>query len=542
MKLLIHTTAAMAIGLANPLCAQDTEVDFALGVQTHFNQGWHLNLMQAAQTLGANTLRDEINWHQVETEKGIYDFSIADKYMRPLLERGFVPLIVINETNPLYDEGQTPHSREGREAFAAYVSAILSHYGADAVKIEIGNEVNSTDFFGGPALEDPPRFFAALVRAVDTRLQKDHSEAQFSCSGLNAIGIGFYRAFFRYGGLLACDAISVHPYRDHPETLPLEMNRLKVLMQEFGGEKPIHVTEFGNWFDDPQDAPNYLIKMATLMSAANITNAYWYALRDEEWWPNMGLVNLAGSARKPAAEAFSFLQFEVLPLGRAQPLNSDTAAHIYQFGMQGRGAVFWGSGGEIEVSGTATYFDASGTQIDPVTILSDSPVIVLGEDISITQTTLGQISDSLYQYGQPPWSYYARRPDIGLVPLEVIDSYFTSTRGAPDLAPLQIGDSWITTARFNDEPYSAVERFTATKLGSYQIDGWWQASKKTDSPHLTILHNGADIFESQVSADRLEVSSLIVTLEASDTLDFEITPQAPDGTGALQRRIRITGP
>ncbi|MEY8099557.1 glycosyl hydrolase [Falsihalocynthiibacter sp. S25ZX9] len=542
MKLSLFSFVAMVTGQINPLFAQDAVSSFALGTQTHFEQGWSIDLLDAAQVLGAVALRDEIGWDQVETEMGVYDFTIADQYMLPLINRGFKPLIVINEVNQLYDDGKTPHSPDGRAAFAAYVSAILSHYGADAVRIEIGNEVNTTDFVSGPALNDPARSFAALTRAVDARLQVDHPDAQFSCGGLNTIGIGFLQAFFRRGGLLACDAISVHPYRDHPETLPSELTRLKALMREFGGQKPIHVTEFGNWFDDPQDAPAYMIKMVAILSAADVRFAYWYALTDEKWWPNMGLLNEAGVEQKPAAAAFSFLQTRLLPLGRARRQGDDTAAYIYTFGPQGRGAVFWGSGGDITVTDASAFYNVEGVEIPPVTTLSDSPVIVLGDSISIIQSAPNRIADSQSQYGQSPWNYFARRPDIGLVPLGIIDSNWTSTRGAPDLSPLQIGDSWITTARFNDAPYSVVERFTAQRAGSYVIDGWWQASAKTDAPHLTILHNGRQVVEANITADRFKVSGMSIPLEIGDTLDFEVAPQEPSGTGALQRRIRITGP
>lgn len=531
---------ALALCQASPVFAENSLDPFVLGAQTHFRQGWSLDLLAPAQTLGVIALRDEIDWGQVEKVKGIYDFSVADRYMLPLLVRGFVPLIVINEVNPLYDGGKTPHSAVGRAGFAAYVSAILSHYGSDAVRIEIGNEVNTKDFVSGPALKDPPRYFAALVRTLEARLRIDHPEARFSCSGLNVIGIGFYRAFFRHGGLLSCDAISFHPYRDHPETLPGELTRLKALMTEFGGEKPLLVTEFGDWFEDAQDAPDYMLKMATLMAAAGVKEAYWYALRDEKWWPNMGLMDLSGKARKPSAAAFAFLKTKLLPLGSPTRQGMDTAMHIYGFGSGG--VVFWGSGGQIKVTGAAAYYDAQGQPIAPVDTLTDSPVIVLGEAVSVMQITPNQIADSLYQYGQSPWSYYARRPDIGLVPLEIIDSNWTSMRAAPDLSPLQIGDSWITTARFNGAPYSVVERFTAQKPGLHLISGWWQASAKTDAPHLRILHNGVKALEADTSVDRFDVSGLTVALDVGDTLDFEVAPLAPNGSGALKRRIRIIVP
>ncbi len=88
---------ALAFSQANATFAQEeVPTPFVLGVQTHFSQGWKLDLLDPARALGAVALRDEISWARVEAVKGEYDFSEADRYMRPLIDRKFVPLIVIN--------------------------------------------------------------------------------------------------------------------------------------------------------------------------------------------------------------------------------------------------------------------------------------------------------------------------------------------------------------------------------------------------------------------------------------------------------------
>ncbi|WP_170464912.1 glycosyl hydrolase [Ruegeria arenilitoris] len=526
--------------LANTAMAGD--MTFKLGVQTHMEQGWSVAAVELAQELGATHLRDEIGWATAERQPGVYNFEVADKYMLPMLQKGMVPLIVITDTNPLYDDGDTPHSKEGREGFAAWVSAIFGHYGVENVQIEIGNEFNSSDFISGPFTQDPPAYLAALVRAVRKRLDQDHPDAKIICSGLNTIAIGFYQEFFRKGGLQACDAISVHPYRDNPNTLLTELNRLTTLMQEYGGERPIFVTEFGNWFDDQHDAPDYMIKMVTQMAAAGISEAYWYALLDEPWWPNMGLRTINAENRKPAADSFEFLQNSLLPLGR--PVASETIepARIYEFGQNGEAFVVWGSGGEFEVSGEAKFFDSRGRPIDPVSRMSDAPVLILGQDLDVRLKTLNMHADTQYQFNRPPWSYYARRPSIGLVPLEIIDWNWPSFRGAPDLSPLRITDDGVTTARFNDRPYSAIERFTAQMDGSFEINGWWQAYSQSEKARLSIQHNGTLIHDAEVTEDGYTLPEISLVLQTGDTLDFEIVPTGPEGDASVKRRIKISGP
>lgn len=524
--------------------AEESTSPFVLGVQTHFEQGWSTDLINSAQKLNVLVVRDEIGWSEVEMTKGQYDFTRADMYMAPLIEKGIRPLIVITDTNPLYDDGNTPYTAEGMEGLASYISAILDHYGVENVQIEIGNEVNSDDFVVGPFTENKAKFLAETVRRVKARLRADHPDARIICTGLHSVAIGFYRDFFRRGGLQSCDAISVHPYNDNPGILLGELARLNDLMDEFGGKKPIYVTEFGQWFEDPEDAPDFMTKMVVQMSAVGVREAYWYALVDEPWWPNMGLLARDGTTRKPAWDAFDFLQTRVLNLGRPVSLSKAATAKLYGFG-DGQVFVAWGNGAELIVSGEATYFDTQGRETAPRNRVNDSPLIIVGDALEVQIEQKNLVADTKYEFNQPPWSYFARRPDIGLTPLEIIDWNWTSFRGAPDLSPLQIGHTWITAARFHAEPYHAVERFTATLTGEYEIEGWWQGSEETDASRLVVRHNDRDVFTTdKIPPERITLSGLSLTLTAGDTLDFEIIPMGEGlgGAASVSRRINIKGP
>lgn len=543
MNIYRAATIALALLGANFAQGEENSTEFLLGVQTHFQQKWPKSLIDRAQELNSPAVRDEIGWSDVEKSRGVYDFSSVDPYMTRLIENGLKPLIVFTDGNEFYDDGKTPNTKAGLMGLAAYVSAVVSHYGVGNVAIEIGNEVNSDDFVDGQFAQNKPAYLASTARAVRDRLSNDHPDAQFMCAGLNTIAIGFYREFFRRGGLQACDAISVHPYRDNPDTLIVELERLKELMVEFGGEKPIYVTEFGKWFEDQNEAPNYMVKMVTQMAAFGVVEAYWYALIDEQWWPNMGLLDKDGVTPKPASESFRLLQTRLLPLGRPTLLSGIPTVRLFEFGSGGTAFVAWGSGGDLQVHGEAEFFDTRGQKIPPVTQLSDAPVIVLGENIKVSVEQKNQIADTKYQYNRQPWSYFALRPDIGLTPLEVIEWDWTSFRGAPDLSPLRIGDNWITTARFQGQPYHAVERFTAPNSGVYRIEGWWRASAKTEPSRLLILHNRKIVFEAEeITPTRYSVSDLRLELEAGDTIDFELGPTGPDGAGSVQRRIQVIGP
>jgi len=538
---------AASIGLimfsAGLVWGEESSDEFVLGVQTHFQQNWPTSLIGRAQELSTPAVRDEIGWRDVEKKKGVYNFSSVDRYMTRLLESGLKPLIVITDTNPLYDEGKTPYTKAGMMGLASYISAIVTRYGVRNVTIELGNEVNSEDFVGGPFTQNKPAYLAATARAVRDQLRTDHPDAKFVCAGLNTVALGFFRDFFRQGGLHTCDAISVHPYRDNPDTLVVELARLKALMAEYGGEKPIYVTEFGKWFETANEAPDYMFKMVAQMAAEGVSEAYWYALVDEPWWPNMGLLERDGVTVKPAADAFRFLQTRLLPFGRPVLRSDISTVRLFEFGTGGNAFVAWGSGGTLQVIGEVEFFDTRGRKISPVPQLSDVPVVVVGSGITVSVEQQNLIADTKYQYNQMPWSYFALRPDIGLTPLEVIEWNWTGYRGAPDLSPLQIGDNWITTARFQGKPYHAVERFTAPISGAYRIEGWWRASEKTEASRLIINHNSKAVFEiEEITPKQHSVSDLSLELEAGDSIDFELAPIGPDGDGAVQRRIQVFGP
>ncbi|WP_306129443.1 hypothetical protein [Roseovarius sp. MMSF_3350] len=520
--------------------AEENLPEFRLGVQAHFEQGWSTQLIERAAELGAVSVRDEISWRESETTKGIYDFSIADQYMQPLIEAGIKPFIVFTGRNPLYDEGQTPYSDEGIAGVANFISAIYSHYGAENIAIEIGNEVNSDDFVTGPFAEDKPGNLAAVVRAVDEKLARDNPGAEIVCAGLNTIAMEFYRDFFRAGGLLACDGISFHPYRDYPYTLRVEIDRLKQLMQLFGGEKPLYATEFGIWLEDPEEAPDYMSKMVIELASAGVREAHWYALTDEPWWPNMGLLEEDGKTEKPAADAFRFLQENLLPLGRPVSRSDLPSVRVFEFGSDGKAYAVWGAGGRLKVDEAAEFYDTRGRRIDRVDVLSDTPVYVIGEGIDVTVESAGLVADSLYQFNQPPWSYLVLRAGRSLRPLEIIDWNWTSYRGSPELAPLAVRDTGITTARFHDKPYHAIERFTANEAGAYLVGGWWRTSEDSEPSRLIIRHNRNILLEvPELQADPYELDQFELVLEAGDVVDFELAPAGPSGDSSVRRRIQV---
>lgn len=518
--------------------------EYQIHPQMHFAQGWDISLLERASAMGATGFRDDVHWHEVETEKGVYDFNVIDHYITAAADAGMTPMLIFAGSNPLYDNDHTPFSDEGRKAFAAFVAATVQAYPEATRRIEVGNEFNTENFLSGPFQDDTGAYFGLLIAEVDAQVSAVAPETEILCTGALSVAIGYYRSVFEAGALEHCDAISLHPYRDVPEYLDRELARLRDLMAEFSREVPIYVTEFGKWFDDPFDAPEYMLKMATLMGSSGVGSAYWYAFKDEPWWPNMGLIDEA-RRDKPSANTYRLLQQTLLPLGRPVALGTSPLDHVYGFGDGSKAAVAWGAKGRLVVAsdGPVQFLNASGAPIPPVTDLKDAPVVILGENLRISVERPAPIYDSLYQFDTRPWSYHVNKGNGDMVDLVYMDWNWTTFLGDQYLRPAAVQVDRLISVSFNDLPYYTIERLTAPTAGRYAIDAVWQDHPdNTGGAVVQIRRNDKVIATREVSGGYLAISDFAVELAAGDRLDFAVGPNRAMELQRLTRRIQITGP
>jgi hypothetical protein len=544
-----HIAAAALSAVASfeclPLAAETQLGDkMELGVQTHFSQGWRLEFLDLLPELGAVSLRDEVSWQQIEFAPGQYQFSGERlRFLPDAVGLGVRPLIVFTDTNPFHDDGNTPWTKAGRNGFSDYVVAVLDQFGDVVDRIEIGNEFNSDEFVEGPFADDKAANFAALLKDVHLAVKAAHPETEILCTGTHSVAIGFFRALFENGALAHCDAISFHPYRDRPEHLGAEIGRLRDLMAEFGEVLPIYATEFGKWFDDPDEAPGYMMKMVAIMGDAGVEAAWWYALLDQPWWPNMGLYH-PENGPLPGADAFRLLQKQLLPEGRPHKVSGSPLDMIFEFGTSGRAFVAWGAQGRLLVEGEAQFFDARGREIGRPEELSDEPVIILGENLVVTVERDSVLIDVAYGFGMSEWSYLSRHPDGNETPLSYLDGNWSSVLGDPWLRPLLISSDWISGALFDNGAHHAVERFTAKTDGPHLVTGVWfqKGDPGGDGADILISSNGNVIATGIAADDAFTFGPETIELLAGDTLDFAVGPNVEGGDDAVQREIRIAYP
>jgi hypothetical protein len=324
---------AMAV-LATP-----AEGAMHLGVNTHFDQGWPIVALDEAESARAQSIRDTISWGKVEQAPGDYDFTAANSgYVARACAAHMPVLLILTPRNKRYDNGETVFSPLGRRAFAAFAVEIAKRFPC-VTGFEIGNEING-HALKGRMVQQMPGSYVAIVREVRAALTGQHAKVKLLSGSSLSVATGFFDRLFGAGLLPLVDGVVIHPYVAVPEQLPGQIARLRSAMARHGGVKPIWASEFGFYYETPEDAPPHALKMITLLSAAGIEEAHWYALRDEKWFPNMGL--FANGRGKPALDSFR-LAAQLLASGEARRIDAgDPLTFIYRYGNGPY--VMWGGG------------------------------------------------------------------------------------------------------------------------------------------------------------------------------------------------------
>lgn len=495
-----------------------------LGVTTHFSQGWPQRLIGNAVGVGAITIRDSLHWRKAEQVAGTIKFDATNSsHISAACAAGLSVLLVIQARNPLYDKGQSLTSIAGRAAFANYVLAIADRFKGCVEAIEIDNEVNGAGGLVGVVARDRPQTHVALLRSVYTLVKPRHPELQLLGGSTNTIATGFLESLFKLGALDVVDGIVVHPYRRDAEGVDWELDRLKAAMMRAGQIKPIWATEFSREFASPADAPDFLLKMVAQMSAAGLPRAYWYALIDQSYFPTMGLETQKG-LEKPAARAFRTAANLLRAHGDAVRVETGDAT-LYHFRFGNSVDLVWGTRRALRLSASAAFRNAQGEPIARPEQVSESPVIIeRAQALSFGSPEI--LAESRIGFAQPPFSYFARRANQQIVPLNAIDWQYTTYLGNSTARPIKITRNAMSLLGSKAHPVENVVRFTATQSGAayaqacLMIDG-----VKGDGVSFEIRHNGRVLAKQLVGLGAVAtLVSAPMVLANGDAVDFVTGP------------------
>ncbi|HZP01721.1 MAG TPA: hypothetical protein VFD30_15640 [Terriglobia bacterium] len=257
----------------------------AVGLNIHFTHAQPGEMKMLAES-GVRWIRMDFDWSSTEKARGRYDFSSYDRLMDELAPHKIRPIFILDYSNPLYDGGLSPHTDEGRQAFAQWVVASVLHFKGRGILWEMYNEPN---FFWRPKpnVED----YAKLVLVVGEALLNSAPDESFIGPATSGIDLVFLEQCFRAGLLNYWSAVSVHPYRQmDPETAAEGYRNVRELILRYappGKQIPIISGEWGysstwNWPGSGEENQARLLAREFLSNIANeVPLSIWYDWHDD---------------------------------------------------------------------------------------------------------------------------------------------------------------------------------------------------------------------------------------------------------------------
>lgn len=281
LLLMMLSTAAV---WAPPNLVPEPVVPAPFGVNIHFTRASEreLDLLHAG---GFRTVRMDLFWHEIEKQRGVYDFSDYDVLVRDMIARGIRILFILDYSNQFYDEGVAPYTDEGRAAFARYVEAAVRRYAGKGILWEIWNEPNIYPFWRPkPNVED----YAKLAQVVINTIRRVAPGEFIVAPASSGFPWEFFETLGQRGVLQRLDAVTVHPYRPHhPETAEADYRRLRLLLDRYSPRKylPILSGEWGYsdiWTGmDMQKQARYLVRQWLTNLTHDVFLSIWYDWKND---------------------------------------------------------------------------------------------------------------------------------------------------------------------------------------------------------------------------------------------------------------------
>lgn len=544
-----------------------------LGAATAFaQQGWDFSILGTARAMGVTTLRDGVEWKNVETSPGVYQFTSGGvSYLDTLIQRGFSVTLLVSDSNPLYDGGNTVYTDAGRAAYAKYIVALLDRFPA-ITAIEIGNEFNAWNFVSGPVRDGGygPRqqYYYDMLRTAYQAVKVRHPGVKVLGGAALDIPVGYLKPLFTLGGLNYMDGLVIHPYDTSPEQLEKQLAILRTAMG--ATQRPIYVTEFAKELDSVTDTASYLVKAVAVMASSGIAEADWYALRQQGsagniWYKNVALASFSGQILPPG-QALQVMSQEVLAKGAGTRVLIDDFTYAYQFGKNAM--VIWGDPRSLTVTASAKFYNALGVQIaQPAAITEDSPVIIVS-DTALTyggNVKLGAsqlVADSYDQFDysydeagpatyEGPWAYYAfgaRKQSFDIMYTqgggEISSSDWLPYIGSKWLRPFNITATKLNPVDFGTasapDVYKPVLRYTSPYSGNFTINGTWSVtSASADGVDLTVQVNARTVLSTTFTG-RYDMALKNIGINKGDVVNIIVgTNKNVSGSDSTDYRVKI---
>jgi len=256
----------------------------SFGVNIHFTSADGKQL-EALSGSGVRFIRMDFGWGGTERSQGEYDFGAYDRLVGDMSKLGIRCLLILDYSNRLYDGGLSPHTEEGRGAFARWAAAGAAHFKGKGILWEIWNEPNISQFWKPrPNADDYSKLALVTIEAI----RKADPEAFIMAPASSAFPWEFFEAMGRAGVFGKLGALSVHPYRQqNPETAEADYCRLRLLLEQYAPGRKLAIvsgewgysTAWGGMNDEKQ--ANYLVRQRLMNLWMGVPLSIWYDWHDD---------------------------------------------------------------------------------------------------------------------------------------------------------------------------------------------------------------------------------------------------------------------
>jgi polysaccharide biosynthesis protein PslG len=270
---------------------------FDIGISVHLagNPGMLSSSLALISQAGANSVRDDVPWAQVERVKGQLAMpSGVDNLVDQALKANVQPLLILDYGNPFYDSGEKPVSPQALTAFARYAVFVVQHFKGRVHRYEMWNEWNVTT---GNTRSGTPQEYVQFLRVVYPAVKAIDPSAVFIAGAIGGLKLDWLSAMLSAGAIGSFDALSIHPYNFGRSTRTGDVWAQDMLATEAaihryteGRDIPLYITEMG-WPTysgstgiSPKQAGVYLAQMFLLARTMTfIKGIWWYDFRDDGW-------------------------------------------------------------------------------------------------------------------------------------------------------------------------------------------------------------------------------------------------------------------
>ncbi len=206
--------------------------------------------LETAHRTGARVIRIAFGWDAMESERGRYDWSFWDDFVRMAVDEfgiRLIPYVCYTPQWAALDDGEDFWRSPPRDPqdFARFMTALVGRYKHAIHSWELWNEPDNRAYWLGTREE-----FAALVRAGSQAVRAADPHATIVLGGI-ATETDFLEDLFRVDRIApAVDVVNLHSYFEtwHPdaiESLPDYVSRASEIVRDHGENEPLWMAETG---------------------------------------------------------------------------------------------------------------------------------------------------------------------------------------------------------------------------------------------------------------------------------------------------------